>query len=504
MKDINLIYDALVNSMDDGVLMLDVHGVIQLCNPAILNLSGFDEAALVGGPFSRLYPDLDNASRFAGRLAATLHDGPSRYEGWHARRDGSRYWGESRLTALRDAAGNPLGFSCMVRDMSDSVNAEIASRENESLYRLLVEQVRDYGIFMLDDQGRIATWNEGARRIKGYEAEEIIGQYFAIFYPEEDVVSQKPAWELEVAIAEGKYEEEGWRLRKDGSRFWANIVITAVYNAEKKLVGFAKVTRDLTERKRNEQELKQSYESARQLAQELRSANRELSFANQELEQFTSIVSHDLQEPVRTVKSFLKLLEDKVAKRQFEGLDPYVDKSVRAADRMRDLIANLLHYSQIGKRDLLKEEIAVQELIDNVVQTLKAAIQSSGARITIDNQVDVVQGDRIQLAQLLQNLVSNAIKFNDHTVPEITIRCVVENTRTLFSVTDNGIGIPADALEKIFDVFRRLHTSSEYPGTGIGLAICKRIVERHRGKIWTESEPGRGTTFFFTIPNNSH
>ncbi len=375
-------------------------------------------------------------------------------------------------------------------------------RQSEARYRSLVEQVADYGIFMLDEKGRIISWNEGAKRIKGYTSEDVIGKYFSIFYPEEDILNDKPAMELRIAKMEGKYEEEGWRIRKDGSRFWANVVITPVYNIENGLVGFSKVTRDLTERKKNEQALRESYESYRQLVAELSVTNAELMEANKELEQFTAIVSHDLKEPVRTVKSFLLLMEKTLDQGQYQNIRGYIGKSIHASQRMQDLIDNLLYYSQISRSPLLKEDVGVENLLQEVVQNLSAAIEKSNANIVIDNQVDVLPGDRVQLLQLFQNIVANALKFTGEESPDVTISCCNEHDRVKFIITDNGIGIDAQDLEKIFEVFRRLNLSQQYPGTGVGLAICKKVVERHKGEIWAESVPGKGTTFFIILPRN--
>jgi PAS domain S-box-containing protein len=415
------------------------------------------------------------------------------------RKNGSVFWANVVITALYNELNQHIGFSKVTRDLTDKKMHEESLKQSEERYRSLVEQVTDYGIFMLDEKGRIISWNEGARRIKGYEGIDIIGKYFSIFYPEEDILNGKPAYELKVARAEGKYEEEGWRVRKDGTLFWASVVITAIYNSEGIHIGFSKVTRDLTERKEAERALRESYERYRLLAEELRATNTELSYANEELEQFTSIVSHDLQEPIRSIKSFLQLINIKLNNQEYDDLKTYIEKAVSSADRMKQLIQNLLHYSQLSKGERVEETVRVEDIINEAVQNVRNSVDNSNAQITIETDVETIEGDRVQLVQLVQNLLSNALKFTDAQSPKIKISGVRENGHVKFSISDNGIGIAETDLNKVFEIFRRLHTKKAYPGTGIGLAICKKIVDRHNGRIWPESKPGKGTTFYFTL-----
>jgi light-regulated signal transduction histidine kinase (bacteriophytochrome) len=312
----------------------------------------------------------------------------------------------------------------------------------------------------------------------------------------------KPSHELRIAREHGKYEEEGWRIRKGGERFWANVVITAVYGNDGALIGFSKVTRDLTERKAAENALRHSYDKYRTLTAELRVANKELQDANGELEQFTSIVSHDLQEPIRTIKSFLLLIQQKIKNEHYGDLPSYIEKSVHAATHMRELILNLLNYSQVGKTQIKQEKVDVDDLLIQAMQNLRTSVERSGAEVTMNVDVDTIEGDRMQLLQLMQNLVSNALKFTNTTHPEIKISCQPEDGHVKCAVSDNGIGIAKEDVDKVFEIFKRLNTKKEFPGTGIGLAICKKIVDKHNGRIWLESEPGKGTTFFFTLNEN--
>ena len=217
------------------------------------------------------------------------------------------------------------------------------------------------------------------------------------------------------------------------------------------------------------------------------------------MEQFTSIVSHDLQEPIRSIKSFLRLIEIKLDDQQNEDLKTYIAKAINAADRMKQLILNLLHYSQLSKVGIVTEEIHVEDLVNEAIQNVRTSVDRNNAQITIETNVDTIEGDRVQLVQLIQNLLSNALKFTDAASPKIKISSFRENGHVKFAVSDNGIGIADADIGKIFEIFRRLHTKKDYPGTGIGLAICKKIVDRHHGRIWPESVPGKGTTFYFTL-----
>ena len=494
-------FRLMVESVKDyAIFMLDTTGHIVTWNDGAHRIKGYNSSEIIGKHFSIFYTAADlKINKPERELKTAIETGKYEEEGWRVRKDGSVFWASVVITGLFNGQNKHIGFSKVTRDLTDRKSNEEALRQSEERYRLLVEQVTDYEICMLDETGRIISWNEGARKMKGYTNQEIIGQYFSIFYPEEDILNGKPAYELEVAKKEGKFEEEGWRLRKDGSRFWASVVITPVQNSENVLLGFSKVTRDLTEKREAEKALRESYQRYRTLADELKITNQELSSANQELEQFTSIVSHDLQEPIRTIKSFLQLIEIKLNQQQYDDLNTYIGKSINAANRMRELIQNLLHYSQLGKIEVVKETVNVKELFNEVTQNLKTLIEKTGAQIAIEARVETVEGDRIQLVQLIQNLVSNALKFTENKKPEIKIEGFRENGHTKFAVSDNGIGIAPTEMNKIFEIFRRLHTKKEYPGTGIGLAICKKIVDRHGGRIWPESNPGKGTTFYFTL-----
>ena len=365
--------------------------------------------------------------------------------------------------------------------------AEDALRQSEQRFSSMLENVRDYAIIFLDLDGRIVSWNKGAERIKGYRAEEIVGQHFSRFYPPADTASGKPEHELQVATSEGRFEDEDWRVRKDGSRFWANVVVSALRDASGRVNGFVKITRDLTARKEAEDKIKRYAE--------------ELQRSNQELEHFAYVASHDLQEPLRTVSSFSQLLARRYQGKLHADADEFITFIVDGATRMQALINDLLAFSRIGTRGDPPAPVDWGKILQAAKENLEMAIAESGAVITND-PLPAVVADQTQLTQLFQNLFSNAIKFRRRgESPRIHVSAVRQGGAWQFSVRDNGIGIAPQYFDRIFIIFQRLHGREEYSGTGIGLAICRKIVERHGGRMWVESEPGKGSTFHFTIPD---
>jgi PAS domain S-box-containing protein len=355
------------------------------------------------------------------------------------------------------------------------------------LLTLLIERVNEYAIFALDDQGYIVTWNSGAQRLKGYTEREIVGRHFSTFYTQPDIDRNHPAHELEIAAREGRYEEEGWRVRKDGTTFWANVVITALRDDDDVVVGYGKVTRDLTDRRLAEQ--------ARERAAE------ELEAANEELRTFASAAAHDLAEPLRTVRGFADLL----ASRYSDALDDrgreFLEHVQTGSERMQTLIEHLLIYVRAGTPRWKYSDVRSGRAVRRVLSALDAAIEERAAVIEADIEAfPTIHADQAGFELVVQNLVSNALKFSGDKPPHVRITATPDPAGWRFSVIDEGIGIPADLQARAFDPFRRVHGRDDVRGTGLGLAICRRIVESFGGAMAVESVEGEGSTFSFTVP----
>ena len=465
---------------DSAIFMLDGGGRVSSWNPGAQRIKGYRAEEVIGQHFSRFYPPDDVAAGKPARLLAlAARDGRVEDEGWRVRKDGSRFWANATITALRDFEGSVVGFAKVTRDLTERREAEDALRRSEQTFQLLVESIQDYAIFMLDPDGRVASWNGSAERIKGYRADEIVGQHFSAFYPPEDVAQGKPQWELEVAEREGRHEDEGWRVRKDGTRFWANAVISAMRDAHGGLVGFAKVTRDLTQRRRVEQALAQS---------------------NQELERFSYSVSHDLRAPLRAINGYAHaLVEGHAAQLDEEGkrLLTVIRDSAKLGGQLIDA---LLNFSRVGRQALARAPVDLRALAENVVSELRQTHRSIAVDVVL-TPLPPISGDAALLRNVLINLIGNAFKFSANRAhPKVEIGAQQDGAEVTYYVKDNGVGFDMQYAGKLFGVFQRLHRPDEFEGTGVGLALAQRIIQRHGGRMWAEGKVNEGATFFFTIP----
>lgn len=379
-------------------------------------------------------------------------------------------------------------------------------RQSEERYLRMTNEVEDYAIILLSKEGLIENWNKGAEKIKGYSADEIIGKHFRVFYTHSDQQQKQPERLIEEASTNGKSTYEGWRVRKDGSTFWAYTVITALHNEKNDIIGFSKVTRDLTQRKLADDQLKI-------YSEQLEQKNRELERSNSELSSFSYVASHDLQEPLRKIQAFGNLIQQRDVAILSDTSKDYFDRMVKAAVRMQNLIDSLLEFSRTTTARKNFEQTDLNTLLDEVKKELALRIEEKKAVIEAWH-MPTITIIPFQFRQLLSNLISNSLKYARADVtPVIEIKASLIKAKELhdvsalpgkdyyeFSVADNGIGFEQEYAEKIFELFQRLHGRNEYTGSGIGLAICKKIVENHHGFMKAEGESGKGAIFYFYIP----
>jgi PAS domain S-box-containing protein len=388
----------------------------------------------------------------------------------------SRRQPKNHTTAVTESARPPRHSSLLDVLMHD-----------ESVHQMM-DSRGDYAIFMLDSRGCVASWNKGAQQIKGYSREEILTKDFAVFYTAEDRALGRPARDLGVAAREGRFEAEGMRVRKDGSTFWGNIVLSAVRDRTNTLAGFVKVTRDLTER-RGAQERAFADDQA-------------LKAANAELEAFTYSVSHDLQAPIRQIEGFSKILGEHLG----SSIDPeaahYLKRIQEGSQRMSRLVNDLLDLAQIGQKQAKPRRISLDSLIQQVLTNVRAEITDRDIEWRVGSFPSVVCDPGL-MHIVFTNLLSNAVKYTrTRKKAVIEIGQMVADGQLVIYVRDNGVGFNMKYAEKLFGVVQRLHRSEEFEGAGVGLATVQRIIRKHNGRVWAESAADGGATFFFTLGGN--
>jgi PAS domain S-box-containing protein len=478
---------------DYGIFILSPEGYVETWNAGAQRLKGYTAAEIIGLHFSVFYPPAEVAAgKCEIELEGACRDGRFEDEGWRVRKDGTRFWANVVITALREDGGRLIGFAKVTRDLTERRAAEEEARR----FRLLVESVKDYGIFILSPEGRIETWNAGAERLKGYTAPEIIGQHFSVFYPPADVAAGKCEMELEGASRDGRFEDEGWRVRKDGGLFWANVVITALRNEAGALIGFAKVTRDLTERKQAEQ-------TARALAAE-RAMLAEKSRIQEFQERFLAILGHDLRNPLAAIGMGASLLrahgaQDAASLRVLGRIEASAGRMSRMIEQILDLTRSRLAAGLEIKRTATELGSILRPVVDE--------LQTAHPARVVDLQCPSISGmwDGDRLEQLFSNLVGNAIHYGSPEHP-VTVRARSEGGSVVVNVHNHGVPIPEELRVKIFDPFRRGtrdSRSSTTEGLGLGLYISREIAVAHGGEIEVSSTQPEGTHFTVRLPLSS-
>ncbi|MBV8849849.1 MAG: PAS domain S-box protein [Methylobacteriaceae bacterium] len=488
-------YRLLVESVTDyAIYMLDPTGIVSSWNAGAQRFKGYKPPEILGQHFSRFYTDEDRAAGLPQHALQTAAiEGRFEHEGWRVRKDGSRFWAHVIIDPIRSPSGEILGFAKVTRDLSQRKAAEEELKRSEERFRLLVQGVTDYAIYMLDPDGRVTNWNVGAERIKGYLADEILGEHFSRFYTEEDRAAGLPAHALEVAVREGRFEREGWRVRKDGTLFWANVVIDAVRDEQGTLIGFAKVTRDMSE--------KREAQRALELAQEA-------FFQSQKMEavgRLTGGVAHDFNNLLMAVLGSLELLRKRLP--DDPKLIGLIDNAIQGAQRGATLTKRMLAFAR--RTDLNPEALNVASLVHGMAELLQ---RSLGPSVHIETRFPLslppARADANQLELALLNLAVNA----RDAMPDGGTIIVGARLERLFeeqgaaaagryvclSVTDTGEGMDEKTLAHATEPF--FTTKGIGKGTGLGLSMVHGMSEQIGGRLVLKSRTGQGTTAEIWLP----
>lgn len=507
-----------VEQSPSAIIITDTKGAIEYVNPKFTQLTGY-AAAEVAGKNPRILKLGEKSSEEYKRLWETLTAGKEwRGEFHNRKKDGKLYWASASISPVKNAEGVTTHFIGIQEDitarkhmeeelknLNDLLRQRASDRavqlmESEEKFRKISASAND-ALIMLDNEERVSYWNEAAEKIFRYSKEEVVGKHLHTLiipkgfrkrhldgFKEFQTTGQGPLIGKTVELT---------ALRRNSEEFPIELSLSGVQIKGKwNAIG---IIRDITERKILNARLLAEIEGRKKVQERLKQMVKELERSNSELQQFAYVASHDLQEPLRMVSSYTQLLGRRYKGKLDADADEFIAYAVDGAARMQMLINDLLEYSRVGTRSKPFEMVNCLEVFDHAVSNLKMAIEESGAVITHD-ELPTVMADTLQLTQLFQNLLGNAIKFRGKEPPRIHVSAIQKEGEWVFSIRDNGIGIDPQYTNRIFVIFQRLHSKEEYPGSGIGLAICKKIVERHGGQIGVESEPGKGATFIFTIP----
>jgi PAS domain S-box-containing protein len=495
-------YQTLVQSIVDyAIYMLDADGRVTTWNPGAERAKGYRADEIIGQHFSRFYTEEDRAAGVPARALKTAgEEGRFVAEGWRMRKDGTRFWAAVVIDPIIED-GQLVGYAKITRDLTQARKAALASQESERCFRLLVQAVTDYAIYMLSPEGVISNWNAGAARIKGYGAEEIIGQHFSRFYTPEDLARGVPAMALKTAKETGSFSAEGWRVRKDGNRFWASVVIDAIRDEEGELIGFAKVTRDLTERREAQIELERS---------------REQLFQAQKMEavgQLTGGLAHDFNNLLTGITGSLELLRARVAQGRINELDRYINAATGAASRAATLTHRLLAFSR--RQTLEPKPVDANKCVAGMEEIVRRTI---GPSVTLEMVLAVGLWPCFCDANFLENAVLNLSINARDAMPEggrLTIetgnawmddaaareRDMPPGQFVSICVTDTGVGMSPEIAARAFDPF--FTTKPAGQGTGLGLSMIYGFAKQSGGQVRIYSEEAKGTTVKIYLPRYS-
>ena len=487
-------FKLLVQSIVDyAIYMLDPKGFVTSWNAGAERIKGFQTEEIVGKHFSTFYTEEDRKAGMPERVLETARrEGKFEGEGWRVKKDGTRFWASVVVDRINDANGKLLGFAKITRDMTEKQQAQNALLEAERRFRILVQGVTDYAIYMLDPEGRVTNWNAGAERIKGYTPEEIIGEHFSKFYTPEDLDIGVPFKALETARETGRYEAEGWRVRKDGSRFWASVVLDAVRDPDGQLLGFAKITRDMTEKREAQKRLEES---------------REQLFRSQKMEalgQLTGGLAHDFNNLLTAILGACELGIRNI--NDPEKLKRLLDGVRGSAQRGAGLTKQLLAFARAQQLEI--RQIDLKEFFAEVATLLRPSLRSNIELVTeLSDQLWPVDADAGALELAILNLAFNArdamkeggkLKISAHNVVLDGKPEGLKGEHVALRVTDTGEGMNPDVMERVFEPFFTTKTFGE--GTGLGLSQVFGFAKQIGGAATVESKAGHGATFTIYLP----
>jgi PAS domain S-box-containing protein len=487
-------YRVLVEAITDyAIYMLDADGIVASWNPGARRFKGYEESEIVGEHFSRFYTEADRASGLPQKaLEIAVREGKFESEGWRCRKDGSQFWAYVVIDPIRDASGRVIGYAKITRDLTERRLAEESLRRSEEQFRLLVQGVTDYAIYMLTPDGRVSSWNAGAQRIKGYCAEEIIGEHFSRFYTEPDQRAGAPQVALETAARDGRFEKEGWRIRKDGSKFLANVVIDTIRASDGTILGYAKITRDITELRKSERALQEA---------------REALFQSQKMDaigQLTGGVAHDFNNLLTVILGSLELLRKRLP------ADPkamrLVDNAIHGAQRGAGLTQRMLAFAR--RQELKPVALDVADLVRSMTDLLHSSLGATAEiRMDFASGLNKVLADPNQLELAILNLAVNA----RDAMPKggsVVIAAKEENVAgatdlkagryVCLSVTDDGCGMDEATRRRALEPF--FTTKGVGKGTGLGLSMVHGMIQQSGGKFVLKSRKGEGTTAELWLP----
>jgi hypothetical protein len=476
-------FRVMVESVRDyAIFMLDPNGYIVTWNKGAERLKQYSADEIIGQHFSKFYPPESLAvGKPQRQLDIALAEGRAEDEGWRVRKDGSRFWALVVITALYDSDGKLTGFGKVTRDLTERRAAEERLRASEEQFRLLVDRVEEYAIYLLDPTGRIMSWNHGAEKIKGFAANEIVGKHFSCFYTVEDVAAGLPQRNLDAAARLGHIRDQGTRVRKDGTRFHADVVITALRDDSGELRGFSKVTRDLSDQIR---------------AREIESEKMAAVKANAAKDEFLAKLSHELRTPLTPALAAASFMAENISELPAKfSEDVYViRRNVQLEARLIDDLLDLTRITT-GKIDLHQQRVDGHAVARDALQIARSDIHRKKLIVTTDWSAPQhhIWADPVRIEQVFWNLINNAVKFTGHG-GELRIQTWNESGNFNFAITDTGIGIEPDRQASLFTAFEQgeRETSRRFGGLGLGLTICKNLVELHGGTIAVSS---RGRSF---------